>query len=129
MWFLVSYLFWGMSFSTLITPNSIVKKRGWFFPCFRSEYHELKAIQLKTAYIYQHGYGAHSHHALYVGVTHGPFDKFVDLSWGVRKTENGEGYLEFVNRLQTLTRLPVQVDEEFKLKFKQKYATEFSYKP
>ncbi len=123
--FFVSYILWGMSFSTVISTSRIVKSRGWLFPSFKSEYSHLKKIELKSSYIYQHGHGAHSHDALYVGIINGASNEFVDLSWGVRKTEDGEGYREFVDNLQALTNLPVNVGQDFKAKFKEKYNVAF----
>lgn len=125
--FLVSYFFWGMSFSTTVYAESVTKKRGWIFPYFKSEYHQLKRIELRTLYIYQHEYGAQSRYILYVGIINGVSNEFVNLSWGVRETESGEGYREFVNQLKKLTNLPITVNEEFEAQFKQKYGSEFSY--
>lgn len=119
--FLVSYFFWGMSFSTAVDSTSVTKKRGWFFPYFTSKYDQLKRIELRTKYIHQQGPGVSSYYALYVGIINGVANEFVDLSWGVKDTESSEAYREFVNELQALTNLPVSVNEEFATRFEEKF--------
>lgn len=80
--FLVSYFFWGLSFSATTNAESITKKRGWLFPYFKSDCRQLKRIELRTLYIYQHEYGAQSRYIFYVGIISGVSNEFVNLSWG-----------------------------------------------
>ena len=124
--FAVTYLLWGLYFNTRVHSNKVIKKRGWFFPHFTSRYDSIKRIELRSSYIYQEGYGAYSRFALYVGVINGPFDQFIDLSWGVEQTETGEGYERFIRELQQLTGLAVKVDPEFATQFKNKFGYEYS---
>ncbi len=122
---LVSYLMWGLSFTTRIEAQRVTKQRGWFFPSFRKEYRDLKRIELRAKYIHQQGQGAHSHYALYVGVINGPFNDFVDLSWGVTSTDDAEAYLNFIEEVQQLTQLPITVTKEFSEQFKLKFDQDF----
>ena len=122
---LVSYLMWGLSFSTRIEAKKVIKQRGWFFPSFRKAYQNLTRIELRAKYIHQQGHGAHSFYALYVGVINGPFNDFVDLSWGVKSTDDADSYLSFIQQLQQLTQLPVTVTKEFSEQFKQKFDQDF----
>ncbi|MGH1370617.1 MAG: hypothetical protein ACRBBW_01190 [Cellvibrionaceae bacterium] len=66
-----------------------------------------------------------SYFAFYVGVVNGPFNQFVDLSWGVEETDDGMGYSQFVDRLKQLTGLPVSISEEFEREFEQRYGYPF----
>lgn len=126
---LISYVFWGIASSTVVDSDRVIKKRGWFFPYFKSEYTALKRIELRSKYIYQEGYGAQSYFALYVGVVNGPFNQFVDLSWGVEETADGEGYRKFVEQLAGLTGLQVIVTDEFNKQFELRYGSAFSASP
>ncbi len=122
---LVSYLMWGLSFTTRIEAQKVIKQRGWFFPSFRKVYRDLKRIELRAKYIHQQGQGAHSYHALYVGVINGPFNDFVDLSWGVTSTDDADAYLNFIREVQQLTQLPVTITKEFSEQFKLKFDQDF----
>jgi hypothetical protein len=119
--FLLSYFFWGMQSKTEVYPAKVVKRRGWFFPSFKSEYNQLRNIKLDSQYIFNEGYGAHSFYALYVGVVNGPFNEVVDLSWAVNDSDNGQEYVEFTKQLRELTGLPVVLTEEFKAQFNNKF--------
>lgn len=123
--FLVSYLFLGISLKTTINANSIIKKRGWLFPYATSEYNQLKRIELRSMYIYQHGFGAHSHYALYVGIVDGSLNQYIDLSAGIRNTKHSEDYKNFVRQLTELTQLPVLITDEFNLQFENKFGYKF----
>lgn len=123
----VSYVFWGLYFSTTISSEEIVKVRGWLFPHFRTKYALLKRIELRSDYVYQQGAGAHSHHALYIGVINGPFNDYIDVSGGVKDPNKGQSLIEYVKTLSALTDLPVIIDDEFKQHFLLKFGFEFSY--
>lgn len=123
--FLVSYLFLGLSVRTIITSNNIIKKRGWIFPYASAEYNQLKRIELRAMYIYQHGFGAHSHYALYVGIIDGNLNHFINLSSGIKSTSHCEDYINFVTQLKELTKLPVLLTDEFNLQFENKFGCKF----
>lgn len=127
--FLSTYFFWGMFASTEVSADKIVKKRGWVFPHFRSEYHQFRKIKLETKYIYNEGSGSHSYYAFYVGIVNGPFNDVVDLSWGFADSESGAAYVAFTKQLQALTGLSVEVTDNFHSQFINTFGHEFTLAP
>lgn len=125
---LVTYFFFATKATTQIYKDKIIKRRGWLFPSFKSQYNQFRSIKLQTRYIYQEGSGVKSYYAFYVGIVNGPFLSFVDLTSGIKDSDDGQAYIEFTEQLIELTQLPLTITDEFETQFKNSFGFEFNLK-
>ncbi|MBU2970754.1 hypothetical protein KO527_15485 [Pseudoalteromonas sp. C2R02] len=121
----VVYFFFATKANVQIEKGKIIKQRGWLFPSFKSQYTHLKSVNLHTQYIHQEGSQVKSNYAFYIGIEDGPFKSFIDLSWCVKDTNNGQSYIDLTQQLIDITELPFSISDEFKIQFKNNFGFSF----